>query len=79
MIRKSSLLSSLSDLAEIEKMLIPILNKHVSSALFLSELDDTQRKQIKEQFQNIVITQTKHVESLNKIESEVEKAGSDVY
>ena len=79
MIRKSSLLSSLSDLAEIEKMLIPILNRHVSSVLFLSGLDEVGREQIKEQLQNIVITQTKHVESLNKIKAEVEKAGSDVY
>lgn len=79
MIKKELLLTQLKSLIETEKMLVPLLNRHISSALFFSGIDSAQQDNIKKRFQSMVITQTSHIEALNKIKEDVEKGRTDVY
>lgn len=79
MIKKDLLLSKLKDLIENEKMLLPLLNRHISSALFFSGIDTKEQEKIKERLQSMVLIQTQHVEALIKIKEDVEKGSKDVY
>ncbi|MDD3087315.1 MAG: hypothetical protein PHP89_01985 [Candidatus Omnitrophica bacterium] len=79
MIKKALLLSQLKDLIENEKMLVPLLNRHISSALFFSGIDTKEQEKIKERFQAMVLTQTQHVEALLRIKEDVEGGSGDVY
>lgn len=79
MIKKDKLLRHVGLLIDSEKRLIPLLNRHISSSLFFSGLDKRDSDAIIERFQNIVLTHTKHIETLNGIREEVSKGKSDVY
>lgn len=79
MIKKENLLAKLKELIETEKVLVPLLNRHISSALFFSGLDKKEQEDLKERFQSMVITQTQHIEALGRIKEDVEKGKSDVY
>lgn len=79
MIKKEKVLNQIGILADSEKRLIPLLNRHVSSSLFFSGLDKRESDAIIERFQNIVLTCTKHVETLNGIKEEISKGKNDVY
>lgn len=79
MIKKDSLLSQLKDLIETEKMLVPLLNRHISSALFFSGMNAIEQEKIKERFQSMVLTQAQHIEALSRISEDVEKGKADVY
>ncbi len=79
MIKKVLLLSKLKDLIENEKMLLPLLNRHISSALFFSGIDIKEQEKIKERLHSMVLIQTQHVEALIKIKEDVEKGSRDVY
>ncbi len=71
MIKKDKLLDRLNELMNLEKSLIPLLNRHISSSLFLSDLKEEDRKRIVEYFQSMAIRQTKHVEMLDELKDEV--------
>ncbi len=79
MIKKDKLLKQIDELMNLEKSLIPLLNKHVSTSLFFSNLKKDEREEIVGYFQNQVIAKTKHVEILNGIKSEVARREKDVY
>ncbi|MFA5270817.1 MAG: hypothetical protein WC412_00555 [Candidatus Omnitrophota bacterium] len=79
MIKKEKLLESLESLAALEKSKNPLLNRHVSSALFFSDLKPQERSAILEKFQKISVTQSKHLEVLGQIKEEILKNKKDVY
>ena len=79
MIKKDKLLKQLNKLIELEKSLIPLLNKHISSSLFFSNLEKGKQKEIVEHFQKLVITKKSHIEILDGIKSEVSRREKDVY
>jgi len=79
MIKKDKLLDRLNELMLLEKSLIPVLNRHISSSLFLSGLKEEDRKRIVEYFQSMAIRQTKHVEMLDELKDEVAGGNVDVY
>ena len=79
MIQKDRLVHQIDAIIDSKKRLIPLLNKHISSSLFFSGLKSEERNAIIERFQNIVITQTKHLEILRGIKDEAAKGKSNVY
>jgi len=79
MIKKDKLLNRTDKLMNLEKSLIPLLNKHISSSLSFSNLKVDERKEIVEYFQNLVIAKTKHIEILNGVKTEVSRRERDVY
>ena len=79
MIKRDKLTRQIDAIIDSKKRLIPLLNKHISSSLFFSGLKSEERNVIIERFQNIVITQTKHLEILRGIKDEVAKGKSNVY
>ncbi len=79
MIKKDKLLSQINELINLEKSLIPLLNKHMSTSLFFSNLKEDERKEIIDKFQNLVIAKTKHIEILNGIKDEIARRERDVY
>ena len=79
MIRKDKLLNQINELTNLEKSLIPLLNKHMPTSLFFSNLKEDERKEIVDKFQNLVIAKTKHIEILNGVKDEIARRGKDVY
>ncbi|MFA5337313.1 MAG: hypothetical protein WC330_03170 [Candidatus Omnitrophota bacterium] len=79
MIKKEKLLKELDSLVSLGKSKNPLLNKHISSSLFFSELKPQERKAILEKFQEISIAQSKHLEILSQIREEILKGKKDVY
>ena len=79
MIKKDKLLKQIDAVTDLEKRLIPLFNKHISTSLFFSGLGEKERDSIKEQFQKIAISKTKHLEVLAGIKNEVTKGKNDVY
>ncbi len=79
MIKKEKLLKALESLVILEKSKNPLLNRHVSSSLFFSELKPQERKAILDKFQTISVAQSKHLEILNQIKEEIVKSKKDVY
>jgi hypothetical protein len=79
MIKKDNLLKKLESLAALEKSKNPLLNRHISSSLFFSELKPEERKSILGRFQEISIAQAKHLEIISQIKEEISKGKKDVY
>ena len=79
MIKKEELLLNLQSLIEQEKMLIPLLNRHISSALSFSGAAPLSQGKLKNRLQSMVITHTQHLESLAKIKEDVERDNRSVY
>jgi len=79
MIRKQKLLKELDGLLHLEKSLVPLLNKHVSSSISFSAIKKADFDVVMEGFQNIVIAKTKHIEMLEKIKREIERGDADVF
>ena len=79
MIKKDKLLNQIDKLINLEKTLIPLLNKHISSSLFFSNLKGDEQKKVIEYFQSVVIAKTKHIEILNGVKAEVTRREKDVY
>ena len=79
MIKKEKLLKELDSLVSLGRSKNPLLNKHISSSLFFSELKPQERKAILEKFQEISIAQSKHLEILSQIREEILKGKKDVY
>ena len=79
MVKKDKLLHQIDKLIDLEKRIIPLLNKHISSSLFFSNLKEDDRKIMAENLQNIAIIKTKHLDVLNSIKDETTRGKSDVY
>jgi len=79
MIKKEKLLKGLESLVILGKNKNPLLNRHISSSLFFSELKPQERKAILEKFQEISVAQAKHLVILGQIKEEILKSKKDVY
>lgn len=79
MIKKDNLLNQISELESLEKRLIPLLSRQISSSLFFSNLKEKERNSIIEQLQSIAVNKKRHIEILNGIKEEVSKGEKDVY
>lgn len=79
MIKKEKILQQIEELLNLEKRLIPLLNKHVSSTLPFSQINKNEQGKIIEQFQQFAVTKTRHLEVLGTIKQEIEKGKKDVY
>lgn len=79
MIKKEQLIKSIDRLAEQENSLVPLLNRHVSSTLSFSGLDEKDHQEILDYFQNMVIKQQEHIDVLNGIKKDVLEGAADVY
>ncbi len=79
MIRKDKLLDQISALISQEKGLVPLLNRHISSALFFSRLKDSDRDTMIQHFQDMVVMKTGHIEILNGIKDQLTRSDNDVY
>ena len=79
MIKKEKLVKELESLVNLGKSKDPLINRHISSSLFFSELKPQERKAVLERFQEISIAQAKHLEILTQIKEEILKGKKDVY
>ena len=80
MIKKEKLLKQLDELIELEKRLIPLFDKHVSSSLAFSGLEKDENADMLKYFKNKATTQQKHFEMLENIKHELNTVRkSDVY
>jgi len=79
MIGKDKLLLQIDKVARQEEELIPLLNRHISSALFFSGLDQRERDKIIDRFQEMVIKQREHISILNEMKKEIREGGTNVY
>ena len=79
MIKKDRLLKRLDDVIKLEERLIPLLNRHVSSSIAFSGLDEKEQQQIVGRLQKTALSGTKHIEVLKGIRDEVTKGKVNVY
>jgi len=79
MIKKDKLLKQVEELVGLEQSLVPLLNEHLSAAMFFSNLKKDDRENIVEYFQKLVVARTKHIEILNGIKAEIVRRQRDVY
>ncbi len=79
MIKKDKLLKQIEELIRLEQSLVPLLNKHLSAAMFFSNLKKDDRENIVEYFQKLVIAKTKHIEILSRVNDEIVRRQRDVY
>jgi len=79
MIKEDKLLKQIEELVRLEQSFIPLLNKHLSAAMFFSNLKKPDRENIIEYFQKLVIAKTKHIEILSGVKAEIARRQKDVY
>ena len=79
MMQKEKLAASINKLMELEKNLVPLLNKHISSALFFSGLKKSESGAIMEEFKNKAMTQAKHIDVLKGIKEELARSKNNVF
>ncbi|MDD5439517.1 MAG: hypothetical protein PHS37_04960 [Candidatus Omnitrophica bacterium] len=79
MIQKEKLIKNLEELERLGKTALPLLNKHVSSALFFSDLGRKEQHALLEKFQAMTVVQTKHIEIIGQIKNEILRGKKDVY
>ncbi|MDD3344862.1 MAG: hypothetical protein PHO34_00275 [Candidatus Omnitrophica bacterium] len=79
MIGKDKLLKQVEKLIQQEERLVPLLNRHVSSALFFSGLEQKERDGILDRFQEMAVKQREHVDILKGIKKEVSEGAGNVY
>ncbi len=79
MISKIKILKEIDKVLEAEKRLLPLLNRHISSSLFYSDLNKEDREKIVDFFQSQVVRQSKHIDVLSEIRDELNEGGEGVY
>jgi hypothetical protein len=71
-------LKEIKTLTQLEKSIIPLVNRHISSSLFFSDMKPAERSVVLTTFQNMAVIQSKHVEILEVIAQAVAKKDKDV-
>lgn len=79
MIKKERLLKQLNKLLDMEKNLVPLLNRHVASSLEFSGLGDTEREEFNARLQEMARIHVRHVEELTIIKTRIAEGDIDVY
>lgn len=79
MIRKNNLLNKLNQLLELERRLVPLLDKHLSTSLGFSQLSKDEHDLSLDFLKNRVNLQKKHIQLIEGIKKEIEDSGQNVY
>jgi len=79
MIKKKILLERIQKLIDLEKSLIPILNKHVAASMGQSGIKKEDVDRVVQNFKRFSVIQSQHVEILSAIRDDISKGSSDVY
>jgi len=79
MIKKEKLLEGVDSLINLENSALPLLNRHLSSAISFSELNKDDHDKLMEEFQKIAVKRSRHIEILTQIKEEVLRKKADVY
>ncbi|MCF7871186.1 MAG: hypothetical protein K9L95_04270 [Candidatus Omnitrophica bacterium] len=79
MIRKNNLLNKLDRLLELERRLIPLLDKHLSTSLDFSRLSKGDRDLSLDFLKSRVNLQKKHIQLIESIKKEIEESKQNVY
>ena len=79
MIEKESLIGSVEVLMELEKSLAPLLNRHISSAMFFSGLKEAEISALMQELKNRAVVQSKHIEILKGIKEEIARSKNNVF
>ena len=79
MIKKEKLLRGIDFAMDIQKQLVPLLNKHVSASVFFSGLPGKDKEKIAQRFQEMAVIHTKHMDTLKSIKTEIAEGDGRVY
>ena len=79
MIRRQKLINQINLVMDIEKRLVPLFNKHISTSLNFSRLKKEDKKFTTEQFQIYALMIKKHTEILKAIKRDIESGERNVY
>ena len=79
MIKKKILLERIQKLIDLEKSLIPILNKHVAASMGQSGIKKEDVDRVVQNFKQFSVIQSQHVDILSAIRDDISKGSSDVY
>ncbi|NQT05943.1 MAG: hypothetical protein HQ575_00205 [Candidatus Omnitrophica bacterium] len=79
MINRKKLTDKIDTLIGLEKELVPLFSKHITSSLPFSSLSESDRYLIMEEFKKRVNIQKKHVDILTRIKKDLMKGKKDVY
>ncbi len=78
MIKKEKFVNGLDRLTAAQRNLIPLLNRHVTASLEMSELKNFDRKEIVEFLQKRALLQARHLDALQEIREKAGRMKSDV-
>jgi len=79
MIKRERLLKQLNKLLDMEKNLVPLLNKHVSSSISFSGLCESDQREFTTKLQDMARIHGRHVEELAIVRDRVTGDDIDVY
>lgn len=79
MIKRDKLLLELKELMRCKENILVLLQKNVSSAFSLSDMDADDQKDMIKYFSSVVDKQKNHVEMLKQIQGDLESGQTDVY
>jgi hypothetical protein len=79
MIKRERLIRGIDTTMDIQKRLVPLLNKHVSASVSFSGIAEKDKEEIFGKLQAMAITHTKHADTLKSIKDEILKGGGHVY
>ncbi len=77
MIKKEKFLNDIDRLTASQRNLIPLLNRHVTASLGMSELKDIDRKKTVEFLQKLALMQARHLDVLQEIRGKAERMKRD--
>lgn len=79
MIKKEKLLKKINEAMDVQKNVLPLLNKHISATVTFSKLEPMEKEEIEARFQEIAILLTKNRRVLQSVHEEVSEGKSNVY
>ena len=79
MITKEKLVSELNEALKTEESAIPLYTKHVSSTLFLADMEEKKVSRIKEILDVLNSDSSKHAEMFKNLINKIEGETKDVY
>jgi hypothetical protein len=78
-LKTEKLLKGIKDLSELEKGALPLLNRHITSAIAFSGIKEGERSGIVNNFQRMAVAVNRHIEMLGDIEKDIQNRKQDVY
>ncbi len=79
MIPKSDFIKKIDTVLKLKENLIPLVSRHIPSALSFSSLKPADKSAILEKFQAMATKQADHIETLVRIRDEISKGEKNAY